>query len=220
MYTSIDVITLKNSLFRNTFTLTVTLILTVNLNRNPDPNNNPITVCAVYIYIYICVCVCVCVRVRFRIYVSIGERLLTEKIRPTVFYKAFLCESKELVRVATLCGYCFLKRLKMPSWPWSSKKDGERSCYVTPKANDEEPSTGNLSSDLSKGSFPEATYSPSIKEDQIKALLYKIIGIIERKEGSLYDFQLNAPVGNGRASMVGARVFLPRQFPVERPGWL
>ncbi len=110
----------------------------------------------------------------------------------------------------------------MPHWPWSSKKEGERSRSVTPKATDETPSPEQQRSLSFEGrnAFSEAKYSPSIKEDQIKALMCKISGIIEKKEGNLFDFQLTAPVGNGRASMVGARVFLPRQFPMERPGWL
>ncbi len=111
-------------------------------------------------------------------------------------------------------------------WPWSSSKKEESGSHsVSPEkvsraAYSSEQQQGGWSVERGKDAHSEVKFDPSIKEDQVKALMYKIDGIKERKEGSLFDFQLSAPVGNGRVAMVGARVFLPRQFPVERPGWL
>ncbi len=106
-------------------------------------------------------------------------------------------------------------------WPWSSKKEGQRSRSVSPSRRNESPeSERGLSLGRGGDAIAEVNYAPSIKEDQIKALMCKIRGMKERKEGSLYDFELTAPDRTGKASMVAARVFLPRLFPVEKPGWL
>ncbi len=109
-------------------------------------------------------------------------------------------------------------------WPWSSKKEGERSPPVSPNRHDGRSCSpereGGLSLQQGGEANAEVNYAPSIKEDQIKALMYKIRGMNERKEGSLYDFELTAPDRTGKPFMVAARVFLPRLFPVEKPGWL